>query len=143
MAEIKFIPMFDLLKGLKDLEYAAINANQALLPQLGAQLLTDIKHVEPKTPVDTGNLIESGYHEVQGSAVFVGFRVPYAVWPHENLRSDINWTRPGSGPKFISAKLTNPALQDKYRKTTAQAIGDSLRRAFRRFRGGKSTRSDG
>lgn len=68
----------------------------------------------PLVPQDTGNLRSSRFVEpltAPGGDPFVlyGYRANYAAAVHEMMYSvsgrPINWTRPGSGPKFFEASI--------------------------------------
>ena len=61
------------------------------------------------TPTLTGNLRSSATYEVfplagGGVRIVVGFNTPYAAAMHE-APEDLNWTEPGSGPKFLEGPL--------------------------------------
>jgi hypothetical protein len=66
----------------------------------------------PKTPMLTGDLRESAKEEVRREAfgAIVGvlsYNTPYAAKWHEYPDGDeINWTLPGSGTKYMEAKLS-------------------------------------
>jgi len=56
-------------------------------------------------------------------SVLGGFNIGYAARLHEmepTRAARINWTRPGSGPKYLEAKLIRN--RDKYMKITAERI---------------------
>jgi len=71
----------------------------------------DMEKTPPLLPVDDGILRNSwGVIPVKLPGKFgllIGFSANYAVFVHE-MRDDgksINWSRPGSGPKFFEAAL--------------------------------------
>jgi hypothetical protein len=58
----------------------------------------------------------------------VGFNTFYAGWQHEghdDVRTYRNWTTPGSGPKYLEAKLLSRQLE--YMKAAAQKIKEEMR----------------
>ena len=66
----------------------------------------------PLIPIDTGNLRASWFtasFELNGQiGIVLGFNANYAIFVHEmmdNSGKKINWSRPGSGPKFFEAAL--------------------------------------
>lgn len=84
----------------------------------------DMDKTEPTIPVDTGTLrsswTTSGFTTGKGKGLIIGFTANYALWVHEMLdkkgtmatkgkaakrKKIINWTRPGSGPKFFEYAL--------------------------------------
>jgi len=71
----------------------------------------DMDETPPLIPVDTGNLRQSWFVETFRSStvwgLIMGFSANYAVFVHEMLgkTKKINWSRPGSGPKFFEASL--------------------------------------
>jgi hypothetical protein len=96
-------------------------------------------------PMDTGALVNSGQvgrhtapgvmpmemaydtEDGAGVAVDVGYgdtATDYALAVHENLEPGVNWTRPGSGPKFLENPLKE--RQDQLPGRCAEAI----RKAF-------------
>jgi len=87
---------------------------EALLAAANA-LADDIKNVEPKLPVDSGELRDSEQIRVKGDNAVVGYTAPHAVQVHENINA-VNWTLSGSGPYFIQSKMVNQGLQEKYAK---------------------------
>ena len=86
--------------------------------EMAVQLLDDSINVEPKVPVHTGALMETGKVVKNGrynfGVQFGSASVNYAVKVHENINKNINWSLPGSGPHFVSAKLMNQSLRNKY-----------------------------
>jgi hypothetical protein len=70
----------------------------------------------PLVPALTGHLRSSRFAEplpTEQPAVVFGYEANYAAAVHEMLASPsgkpINWSRPGSGPKFFQASLTRNA----------------------------------
>jgi len=67
----------------------------------------------PLVPEDTGKLRGSRFqHPIKTAgdpAVLLGYNAGYAAAVHEMMQSSsgvpINWSRPGSGPKFLEASL--------------------------------------
>lgn len=56
------------------------------------------------TPKKLGVLRNSLYVKQKGTATIIGAggaAEPYAKSVHENLRSGVKWTTPGTGPKFL------------------------------------------
>lgn len=106
----------------------------AALYQRGEKIMAASKEV---VPVDTGALMNTGQVTLpteDGSGVIevtVGYgdeSTPYALYVHEELQAPsggpINWTRPGSGPKY----LENPA-RDQFDQVPGD-IRDALMKAF-------------
>jgi hypothetical protein len=56
-----------------------------------------------------------------GWAVKLGYWRDYALWVHEMTRSGINWTRPGSGAKFLEKPFR--AAKKGYFKRVAKRAG--------------------
>jgi hypothetical protein len=80
-------------------------------------VLDDAVNQQPKVPVKRGFLQGSGnVREVEGGAE-VAFDAPYALYVHE-APANLNWTEPGSGPKFLEAKVF--ANGDKYNRQAAE-----------------------
>ena len=67
----------------------------------------------PKTPVDTGNLRSSWTVQPVSSPtskkIRMGYTANYAFFVHEMVGGDfdagVNWSRPGSGPKWFSVAI--------------------------------------
>ena len=66
----------------------------------------------PLIPIDEGNLRASWFTEtiksIQGFGVLMGFSANYATFVHEmvdRVGKKINWSRPGSGPKFFEKSI--------------------------------------
>lgn len=71
-------------------------------------IMRDMEKTPPIIPIDTGNLRASrfttSHWEGKNPRVVLGFSAYYAVFVHENLEAK-NWSRPGSGPKFLEAAI--------------------------------------
>lgn len=101
----------------------------AELYQYGEEVMGDSKE---RVPVDTGALMNSGKTmapEREGDEITVtlGYgdeAVDYAAYVHENLDSNVHWTRPGSGPKFLENPLKE--TQDEL----PGRLGDAVKRSF-------------
>ena len=81
-----------------------------------AFVLSDAEKTPPLVPVDLGNLRNSTFvnapktdPSTQLIYVVFGYATNYAAAVHEMMQSPsgypINWSRPGSGPKFLEASL--------------------------------------
>lgn len=85
-----------------------------------AYIRADMDKTPPLIPVRDNNLRSSWFvnfvKNLQGGqAVVFGFNANYAVYVHERLPGEpwgqgvvpdnIDWSRPGSGPKFLEASL--------------------------------------
>lgn len=107
---------------------------KGLFEALG-EVLHDAINVEPKVPKDKGDLRGSGEIDVKGAFLrnaqtgIVGFNREYAAKVHEAPdkkynpmpgKKDINWSLPGSGPKFLESKL--PRFKEKYIAIVAARI---------------------
>lgn len=115
----------------------------------GLQLLNDAVMQSPTVPLDEGTLRGSGSLFVANKLVdvsrqnrkrgtpalehqekaddsqtiaVVGFNTPYAARLHEGIGIK-NWSEPGSGPKFLEAKLSNN------RKEYMKVVADHLQEA--------------
>lgn len=79
-------------------------------------IIADAIKIEPRAPHKTGHMWRSQEIELpkwtgkQLDSIF-GFDTPYAAKLHEGMIG-WNWTLPGSGPKFLEAKLAR--FKDKY-----------------------------
>lgn len=86
------------------------------LKEVIEEFSNDVRDKEPMVPIDTGQLIDSEKKQVNNSnSASYGFTAPYAGLVHENIDAE-NWSRPGSGPRFISSKMEDRSLRDKYLK---------------------------
>jgi len=72
----------------------------------------DMDKTPPLIPVDTSNLdhswFTSAYYKGTQFGLTMGFTANYAVFVHEMVDKGgkvINWSRPGSGPKFFEASF--------------------------------------
>ena len=72
----------------------------------------DMEKTQPLIPLDTGNLRASWfvteYKKEKKFGLIMGFSANYAVFVHEMVdrgSKKINWSRPGSGPKFLEEAL--------------------------------------
>jgi len=108
------------------IENVLVNINNELMKIKGrskmglaaaaAEVLNDADTVSPKVPIDTGKLRASRFIDPKKQAetgdpyVELGYGTKYAAAVHEMMDSiagnPINWSRPGSGPKFLQASLT-------------------------------------
>jgi len=85
-----------------------------------AFLRQDMDTTPPLIPVDIGNLRASWFtsfvKDLQaGRTIIFGFSANYALYVHERIGGGewgeggtvgiVNWSRPGSGPKFMEAAL--------------------------------------
>jgi len=101
------------------------------LYRFGEEVMTASKQV---VPVKTGALMNTGKVEFpvesgKEISLTLGYgseSVGYAVYVHENLNA-VNWTRPGSGPKYLEAPLHE--RQDKLGERIAQAIEAAIKAA--------------
>lgn len=64
----------------------------------------------PRTPVEFGFLRNSATtppprRTARGIVGEIGFTARYAIWVHENVDPDVEWTAPGTGPKFLERPL--------------------------------------
>jgi|WetSurSiteA1Bulk_404760.scaffolds.fasta_scaffold00047_43 hypothetical protein len=99
---------------------------------VGAELLRDADRIEPKTPKKEGHLKGSKKIEVaidQGKiSLLAGFNISYASFVHEMVpreeygEKQISWTEPGSGPKYLQAKLV------MFKKKYFAMLGEAIRR---------------
>ncbi|OGD09404.1 MAG: hypothetical protein A2Y86_05320 [Candidatus Aminicenantes bacterium RBG_13_62_12] len=124
----KFIAEFDRLRG--DMK---ANAKEGLF-YAAAEMLHDSNTVEPKTPKLSGDLRGSWHAEgvSQGEDDFTvecGFNIEYAAAVHEMLQGNeqwgmvVQWSEPGSGPKYLESKLA--MFGKKYLKIALSFIQDT------------------
>jgi len=97
----------NVLRGMKGRSHAGLLA-------AANYVLNDADQTSPRVPALTGALRSSRFAEPQTSMdgdpfVILGYKANYAAAVHEMMSSPsgmpINWTRPGSGPKFLQASL--------------------------------------
>jgi hypothetical protein len=101
---------FDIVLANLNKEIRAIEGRsvQGLLKG-AAKIRYEMDHTPPLIPIKSGVMRSSWYAYPivstgvigGGPLVRCGFSANYALWPHEMLNPDINWTRPNSGPKFF------------------------------------------
>lgn len=97
--------------------------------QFGEEIMAESKKIVPH---DTGALEGTGHVDppVWGPddvTVNLGYgseAVTYAVIVHENMNPDVNWTRPGSGPKYLETPWK--AMQGQWPARAAKAAKDAL-----------------
>ena len=72
----------------------------------------DMEDTPPLIPVSTGGgnlrasyFSEAGYDAAGNPRVLLGFTASYAWYVHEMIGEDVQFNRPGSGPKFLEAAL--------------------------------------
>lgn len=104
--------------------YVPIAAKQSTL-QFARDVLKDSRTIPPTVPVDTGDLKSTGRVEStpKGHAVVYGGKrgtgkgprggkfVDYANPVHDRMDANVNWKRPGSGPKFVEAHFRQRAKE--------------------------------
>ena len=97
--------------------------------EAGNEVLHDAITLVPKAPRELGDLHGSAIVEdvtaLSGREIIIlmGFNIEYAARWHELPRekeSEINWTLPGSGSKYLESKLST--YRDKYIKIIALTI---------------------
>jgi len=85
-----------------------------------------------RVPWKTGALAGTGdvrppEHSGDEVKVTLGYgddAVGYALYVHENMSTTVNWTRPGSGPKYLESPLKE--MQDRL----PGRIKDAVKRGF-------------
>lgn len=93
------------------------------------EALRDADVEAPHLPIDEHNL--QGSREVHLpknlNDLFVefGYNIVYAARLHEDGLPSWNWTRPGSGPKFLTTKLIRN--KDKYMRIVALTVENGQR----------------
>lgn len=132
-------------KGLMEAAKEMRGATQKGLGQAGMQCLNDCLNVSPTVPLDEGTLrgsgtVHVGQKLIKGDAKFspplnsldpsglvatISFNTPYAAYQHEGIRQDgthkvRRWSEPGSGPKYLEAKLS--MFRSQYLRIVAMAI---------------------
>ena len=91
------------------------------LGRVGARILADAIEEEPRAPHLTGLLWREKVINawLDKLTLEVGFNTEYAVIVHE-APENLDWTLPGSGPKFLESKLTRN--RDEYINMLAKEI---------------------
>ena len=108
---------FEFFRKLKQLGEKALPACGGSLYRSGQKIITRSKEVY--CPVLTGTLrstLTGGEPEYHGHTVSVklsagGPAAPYAAEVHENMNPGVNWTKPGTGPKYLETPM-NEAVQE-------------------------------
>ncbi len=99
------------LDGIDALRAKIEGAKQALTQNVSAGLFQFGEDImarsEPITPVDTGFLLSTGHVDLpvvsdDTITVTLGYNAEYALTVHENLNPNVRWSRPGSGPLYLS-----------------------------------------
>ena len=98
--------------------------------QFGEEVMAASKLI---VPVDTGALMSTGHvdlpvtsgNEVTVKLGYGGPAADYALYVHENMNANVNWTRPGSGPKYLEGPIRQ--RQDKL----PGRITEAVKRGFR------------
>lgn len=120
---VKISGLLSTIDALTDLKQSADKVFTDSLEELGFKVLKLSK--EEYVPVDTGNLKSSGEVEVKKvGKVIVQYTAQYALAVHERTDEDINWTVPGTGPKYlrkaynevVSAQQASEILVDHLKK---------------------------
>ena len=119
MADTKPIKGFEAVKANLNKQIMAIKGrSMAGLLDAAVIVRRDMDRTPPMIPIDTGNLRHSWFvtpqRTVSGPSIIIGFTANYAVFVHEMVDrgKGINWSRPGSGPKFFETSLltTTPEM---------------------------------
>ena len=108
--------------------YSAMGLNEAV-----AFLREDMNKTPPLVPIGksrkgyTGGNLQASWTQkailLKGKdpGIIFGFQADYAFWVHENVGANVNWSRPGSGPKFMQAAL------NRNTRKILQIIGESIK----------------
>lgn len=86
----------EVLKALRDVRTQMAMARRAALTKIGVIIKADAVR---KAPVDTGNLRNSAYYEVENDKVRIGFSAAYAAFVHENVEEKLRGQPRTSGSK--------------------------------------------
>ncbi len=103
------------------------------LYQFGEEVMADSKTI---VPVDTGALMSTGHvtlpvesgDVIEVTAGYGDESTNYALYVHEELQAPsggpINWTRPGSGPKYLErpAMAKAPELPERVKRGIMKAF---------------------
>ena len=123
MAAILKIKGFDKVEANLNKEIQKIKSRSAKGMLLSAALIrTDMDKTPPLIPIDLNNLRASWFvtkfKMLKGIGLIIGFSANYALLVHERMEGapwgdgvvgDVNWKRPGSGPKFFEASFKRNA----------------------------------
>jgi hypothetical protein len=114
-------------ENLGDLTAGVARATARAAYEVGHILLNNAISV---TPMDTGDLRDSGYVTWKGGGgsieVEVGFggaAAPYALAVHE-LEGSINWSEPGTGAKYLERPFDG--MKGKFSQMIADRVADML-----------------
>ena len=127
----------DFEQGLKKfIEDAEPRETAKGLFKAGNELLKDAIEEKPYAPFDEGHLrgsARTNKAEVSrdGAEVVCGFNIVYAARWHEltpQQDAKISWTLPGSGRKYLEAKMANTKLLEKYMKIVGLHLKNALAR---------------
>ena len=103
--------------GLVEMQSRLAGIRQNILQEATRELTSfgeDIMKVsKERVPVEWGILMGTGHAEpatVEGDMLsmtigYGGPAAPYALEVHENMNPNVNWTRPGSGPKYLEGPV--------------------------------------
>ncbi len=133
MSDVKFrieVSGLDkLLEKLGALAPKVKHAAETELYHIAEEIMANSKEV---VPVDTGALMSTGHvdapvetdHGVSISMGYGGPAAPYALYVHEELDPNINWSRPGSGPKFLENPVISmqPDIAPRIKKAVLEAL---------------------
>ena len=121
----------EVLDGLNDLEgLTPVMIDRGLDAGIGAAFkLADDK--VPKVPLDKGDLKAgkvTSFVDIKKDTIKkkFGYDKPYAAKWHDTEDIDINWSEPGSGPKYLSSKLEN------YPDTILDIMGKEIKKRLKR-----------
>ena len=124
--------------GLREL--ASLSSDKGAAQAVARALLswgetTRTTKILPRTPKDFGNLRGTITARVtrQGSVARLEFyaggpAAPYAVHVHENLKANVHWKTPGTGPKYIENPVTEemPRLEDEVGREVERATQEAM-----------------
>lgn len=112
--------LLELIERLFDIKQLGDKVLNNTLEELGYKVLKLSK--AEYVPVDTGNLRSSGEVEVKRvDKVIVMYTAQYALAVHERTDEDVNWSKKGTGPKYlrkafnevVSARRASEILLDR------------------------------
>lgn len=113
---------------IKRLDNAAKNTEDEVARRLKLSAEDLLSKSIPLTPREYGDLRASGNvtplaHDANGPFLEVGFDSEYALAVHEMLGEEIDWTTPGTGPKYLETPLEqNRARYVEYIKDGAREM---------------------
>lgn len=108
---LRVMGLANLIDAYTDLKDAADSIYNNTLEELGYRVLKLSK--TDYVPVDTGNLRSSAEVEVKRvDRVIIKYTAQYALVVHEKTDPNINWSKEGTGPKYLEKAFNEVVSAD-------------------------------